>query len=208
MRPSSLGSNPLYKPEKGLHQNFFTVTSNKDQLGVNNPNFEAFKEKMLSKNAQNSRTPSSKKTKSGVTSKNFGGTIVQNQIGKVRVSSGGRNKPGTVAYPDKPIKNYLSEQEKSKRKSGSSHGRNHVFQVVNASSNIISSNTGRSYNKSNTREYSPNNVSKSPKQNKKSRNSNRISGSQTHVVTKRRPSKKYSRDQESYKSIKNSDKSK
>lgn len=70
------------------------------------------------------------------------------------------------------------------------------------------SNTGRSYNKSNTREYSPQNLSKSPTQNiKKSRN-NRIGGSQTHIASKRRQSKKYSKDQDTLKTIKNSDKSK
>ena len=199
MRPSSIGSNPASKTDRGLKQNFFTVTGSKGAIG--NTNFAAFKEKMLNKNTQSSRTPSNKKAKTGVTNKNFGGNIVQNQIGKVRVSSGGRAKPGVTAYPDKHLKNFLTDQDKVKRKNaGGSHSRNHVFQIVNAS------NIGRSYNKSTTREYSPNNASKSPKNSKKSRNS-RISGSHTHVATKRRQSKKYSRDQDTYRTAKNTDKS-
>jgi hypothetical protein len=202
MRPSNSGSNIGYRPDKGMHQNFFTNVGGKGQLAVNNPNFVAFKEKMMSKNAQNSRTPSNKKSKSNIAVKSFGGSVVQNQIGKVRVSSGGRTKPGATNQPDKQLKHFLTDQEKSKRKSGGgSHSRNHIFQVTNGS------NTGRSYNKSNTREYSPHNVSKSPKQNKKSRNS-RIAGSQTHIATKRRQSKKYSKDQDAFKTIKNLDKSK
>ena len=156
MRPSSMGSNQASKTSRCLKQNFFTVTANKGAIGSSN--FAVFKEKMLNKNLQSSRTPSNKKIKTGVTNKNLGGSIVQNQIGKVRVNSGGRTKPGVIGYPDKHLKNFLTDQDKVKKKNtGGSHSRNYVFQIVNAS------NIGRSYNKSATKECSSNNASKSPK---------------------------------------------
>ena len=197
MRPSSIGFNQASNTDRGFKQNFFTVTATKGVIGSSN--FATFKEKMLNKNLQSSRTPSNKKTNTGVTNKNFGRNIVQSQIGKVRVNSGCRIKPGVINYPNKHLKNFLADQDQVKRKNtGGSHSRNHVFQIINAS------NIGKSYNKSATRGYSPNNASKSPK-NKKSRNS-RITGSYTYVATKRRQSKKYSRDQDTYRTVKNADK--
>ena len=139
-----------------------------------------------------------------ISSKNFGGNIAQNQIEKVRVSSGGRVKPSATNSQDKAIKQFcmIKIKQREKQANYGSQSRNQAFKIPNASS------TGKSYNKSNTREYSPQNLSKSPTQNiKKSRN-NRIGGSQTHIANKRRQSKKYSIEENTFKTIKNTDKSK
>jgi len=176
--------------EKVLRQQFYSVGITKSNL--------------YPKTASKERPSSSgmKKLKTHASVKTIGGNIIQNQIGKVRVSSGGRTKPGSTNHTEKQF-NYVHDSSKIKRKSGGVvHSRNQIFQTQGGSQ------TGRSYHKSNPRETSPANMSKSPKQSlKKSRNS-RLSGSHTQVVPKRRPSKKYSRDQEAYKIIKNNEGSK
>jgi hypothetical protein len=186
MKPSSV-KHGLDPTDKGLRQNFFSLGANKD--------------KMYPKPTSNERlnTSSLKKFKTVTSSKNFGGNIGQNQISKVRVSSGGRTKPGASNQPEKQLKYLLHDSEKYKRKSGGgSHSRNQVvYQIPNGST------TGRSYNKSSIREYSPNNISKSPNNpTKKSRNK-RVVGSQTQVAVKRRTSsKKLSKEQEAFKTLK------
>jgi hypothetical protein len=193
MYPKNTKHSGIDPNDKALKQQFYSVGISKGQIYG----------KQSSKERIN--TSGIKKIKTNSSTKTFGGNIMQNQIGKLRVSSGGRSKPGVSNITEKKLKYILYENPKSKRKSGAgSHSRNQVFQIQGGSQ------TGRSYNKSNTREYSPNNLSKSPKNSqisKKSRNS-RIMGSQTHIAAKRRPSKKLSKDMEVIKVVKNPDKSK
>lgn len=190
MKPTGTKQGGIEPSSKGLNQNFFSVSVSKGQLLAKNPSKERI------------NTSGIKKIKTNASVKSFGGNVISSQIGKVRVSSGGRTQPGVTTQPERHLK-YLKDNDKVIRKSsGGSHSRNQIFQMQGGSQ------TGRSYNKSNTREYSPTNISKSPKhQAKKSRN-NRIGGSQTHVAAKRRPSKKYSKEIEAYKTMKSTDKSK
>ena len=181
MKPSST-KHKIDPSEKGVRQNFL-------RLGITKVHKFA---KPTSK--ERSSISSTKKFKTHASVKNFGGSSGHSQISKVRVSSGGRVKPGASKYPEKKLKYLLHDTDKYKRKSGGgSHSRNQVYSMAGGSQ------TGRSYNKSNTREYSPNNVSKSPKnQLKKSRNK-RLAGSQTQVASKRRSSKqKSSREHDTY----------
>lgn len=185
MKSSSV-KHGLEQNDKGLRQNFFTLGSSKGHLYPTTTSKERL------------NTSSQKKLKTNSSVKNFGGNIVQNQIGKVRVSSGGRAKPGITNQPEKQLKYLLHDSEKYKRKTGGgSHSRNQVYQIPSGS------NTGRSYNKSNIRESSPNNISKSPKNPAKKSRNKKIVASQTQIATKRRSSsKKFSKDQDAFKTMK------